>query len=186
VEAARQARDLIPGAQLVELDTDIHLIWLSDVIDDITREIEAFITQTAPPPTVDRALATVLALSGPPGDTVIERHGGRLLPSGALATFDGPAQAIRCALMLVAEDPSLAGAVHSGECELHPDGLRGVAVDVAEQLAATAPAGQVLVTQTVRDLVVGSPIPLQPQGHRTFRNIPGTWQILTATPSATP
>jgi DNA-binding SARP family transcriptional activator/pimeloyl-ACP methyl ester carboxylesterase len=181
VEAARQSRDLIPGARLVELDTDIHLIWLSDVIDQITREIEAFITQTAPLPAVDRALATVLALSAPPGDAAVERHGGHLLPSGALATFDGPAQAIRCALALVSQDQTLAAAVHTGECELHPDGLRGVAVDVAEQLAATTPPGQVHVTQTVRDLIVGSPIALVPRTPRTFQGIPGTWDILAVT-----
>jgi class 3 adenylate cyclase len=70
-------------------------------------------------------------------------------------------------------------AVHSGECELHPDGLRGVAVDVAQQLAASAAPGQVLVTQTVRDLIVGSTIQLEPQGRRSFQGLPGSWDVLT-------
>lgn len=197
VEAARQSRDLIPGARLVELDTDIHLIWLSDVIDVITREIEAFITQSTATANVERALATVLAVADPnPShrrqttiDTIIERFGGcRLVPQvpgRAEATFDGPARAIHCAVALVAElgpeDQNVAGAVHSGECELHSDGLRGVAVDLAEQLAASTPPGQVLVTQTVRDLTVGSTIQLELRGRRSFKGIPGDWDILAVT-----
>ncbi len=196
VEAARQSRDLIPGARLVELDTDIHLIWLSDVIDVITREIEAFITQPTAAD-VEQALATVLAVADPhPShrrettiDTIIERFGGCRLPpqapGRAKATFDGPARAIHCALALVAElgpeDQNVAGAVHSGECELHSHGLRGVAIDLAEQLAASTPPGQVLVTQTVRDLTVGSTIQLEPRGRRSFKGIPGDWDILAVT-----
>jgi pimeloyl-ACP methyl ester carboxylesterase len=64
IEAARRRRDLIPGATLVELDSDIHLIWLSDVIDEITREIETFIGQATRVTEVDRVLATVLAVAG--------------------------------------------------------------------------------------------------------------------------
>jgi DNA-binding SARP family transcriptional activator/pimeloyl-ACP methyl ester carboxylesterase len=197
VEAARHSRDLIPGARLVELDSDIHLIWLSDVVDVITREIEAFITQPTAAADVERALATVLAVAdAQPGhrreatiDTTIERFGGCRLPpqapGRASATFDGPARAIRCALALVAElgleDHNVAAAVHSGECERQADGLRGVAVDLAEQLAAATPPGQVLVTQTVRDLTVGSPVALEPRGRRSFDGIPGAWDILAVT-----
>lgn len=197
VEAARQSRDLIPGARLVELDSDIHLIWLSDVIDVITREIEAFITQSTATANAERALATVLAVADPTPshrrettiDTIIERFGGCRLPpqapGRAEATFDGPAGAIHCALALVAElgpeHQNVAGAVHSGECELHSHGLRGVAVDLAEQLAASTPPGQVLVTQTVRDLTVGSTIQLEPRGRRSFEGIPGDWDILAVT-----
>jgi DNA-binding SARP family transcriptional activator/pimeloyl-ACP methyl ester carboxylesterase len=197
VEAARQSRDLIPGARLVELDTDIHLIWLSDVIDVITREIEAFIAQSTATAKVERVLATVLAVADPhPShirettiDTIIERFGGFRLPAQApgraTATFDRPARALHCALALVAElgpeDQNVAGAVHSGECERHSHGLRGVAVDLAEQLAASTPPGQVLVTQTVRDLTVGSTIQLEPRGRRSFKGIPGDWDILAVT-----
>lgn len=197
VEAARQSRDLIPGARLVELDSDIHLIWLSDVIDVITREIEAFITRSTATANVELALATVLAVADPnPShrrdttiDTIIERFGGCRLPpqtpGRAKATFDGPARAIHCALALIAElgpeVQNVAGAVHSGECERHSRGLRGVAVDLAEQLAASTPPGQVLVTQTVRDLTVGSTIQLEPQGRRSFKGIPGDWDILAVT-----
>jgi pimeloyl-ACP methyl ester carboxylesterase len=192
VEAARDSRDLIPGARLVELDSDVHLIWLSDVVDVITQEIEAFITRPTAPAEPERAVATVLAVADPnPGhgrdatiDKIIERFGGGRLtpqaPGRSRATFDGPARAIRCALALVAEQ-NVAGAVHSGECQLHADELHGVAVDLAEQLAAGAPPGQVLVTQTVRDLTVGSAIQLEPRGRRVFEGIPGDWEILAVT-----
>jgi DNA-binding SARP family transcriptional activator/pimeloyl-ACP methyl ester carboxylesterase len=189
VEAARQSQELIPGAELVELDSDIHLIWLSDVIDEVTSEIEAFIYRTIPPTNVDHALATVLAIACPNPtrrrdaaiDTIIERFGGRPLRGRGRATFDGPARAIRCARALVAElgveNQKIAAAIHSGECELHQHGVRGVAVDLAEQLAASAEPSQVLVSQTVRDLIVGSTIQLEPQGQRAFHGIPGDWDI---------
>ncbi len=192
VEAARRSRDLIPGATLVELDSDIHLIWLSDVVDEITREIEAFIGRTVPIDHVDRALVTVLAVAcrgrAERHDAIaatVERFDGRPLPTPGLATFDGPARAIRCALALVAalaaDDPTVAAAVHSGECELAAGGVRGVAVDLAERLAADAEAGQVMVSQTIRDLVVGSTIELEPRGRRAFDGVPGgDWEVFAA------
>jgi len=193
VEAARHCRELIPGATLVELDSDIHLIWLSDVVDEITRAIEAFIARTTPVTAVDRVLATVLATAGadPGGSddalvrTIAERWGGRPLGRPGCAAFDGPARAIRCARALVAElggqGRTVGAAVHSGECEPQADGLRGVAVDVAGELAAGARGGEVLVTQTVRDLIVGSPIELEPRGRRTFRGVPGDWEVFAVT-----
>jgi len=201
VEAARDSRDLIPGARLVELDSDTHLIWLSDAIDTIAREIEAFIGLSAGPVDPERALATVLAVADPqPGPgreaavaATVERLGGCRLPSPgpgrSRATFDGPARAIRCALALVAElgpgDGPVAAAVHSGECERHAQGLRGVAIDLADQLAAAARPGEVLVTQTVRDLTVGSAIGLEPRGRRLFDGVPGDWDVLAVSPRPT-
>ena len=183
VEAARHASELIPGATLVELDSDIHLIWLSDVVDEITRAIEAFITRAAPVAAVDRVLATVLATSH--DDVLVpqiaERWGGRPLGRPGCAAFDGPARAIRCARALVSELGGVGAAVHSGECEPDGDGLRGVAVDVAAELAASARGGEVLVTQTVRDLVVGSPIAVEPRGRRAFRGVPGDWEVFAVT-----
>jgi hypothetical protein len=193
VAAARHCCELIPGATLVELDSDIHLIWLSDVVDEITRAIEAFIARTAPVTVVDRVLATVLATAGPdrdePGDalvrTIVERWGGHPVGRPGCAAFDGPARAIRCARALVSElgaqGLTVGAAVHSGECEPEGDGLRGVAVDVARELAAGAGRGDVLVTQTVRDLVVGSPIELESRGRRAFSGVPGDWEVFAVT-----
>jgi pimeloyl-ACP methyl ester carboxylesterase len=193
VAAARHCCELIPGATLVELDSDIHLIWLSDVVDEITRAIEAFIARTAPVTVVDRVLATVLATAGPdrdePGDalvrTIVERWGGHPVGRPGCAAFDGPARAIRCARALVSElgaqGLTVGAAVHSGECEPEGDGLRGVAVDVARELAAGAGRGDVLVTQTVGDLVVGSPIELESRGRRAFSGVPGDWEVFAVT-----
>ncbi|HEX4490120.1 MAG TPA: alpha/beta fold hydrolase [Acidimicrobiia bacterium] len=197
VEAARLCRDLIPGAALVELDSDIHLIWLSDVVDDIAREIEAFIDRTVPSADVDRVLATVLAVASSPVsprrdaeiDAVVERCRGVIVGNG-LATFDGPARAIRCARALVSEigsDATRPGvAVHSGECQRLGDAVRGVAVDIARELAGSAESGQVLVSQTVRDLVVGSTIEFRPHAPRSFRGVPGEWDVFEVVPPGVP
>jgi class 3 adenylate cyclase len=189
IGAARLTHDLIPGSKLVELDSDIHLIWVSDMIPEVAAEIEAFVNQTFSPVEVDRVLATVLAVapptlsrrSGDAIDAIVERFCGRPLQGTVRATFDGPARAIRCARALLAElgatDPGLAVAVHSGECELTDDGVRGPAVDLAEQLAASAEPGQVLVSQTVRDLLAGSTTRLEPRGRRSFEQVPGEWDV---------
>jgi class 3 adenylate cyclase len=189
IEAARYNKELIPGAALVELDSDVHLIWLSDVVDDITNEIENFIARTVPTSTVERALATVMAVTLPDRarhfaamiDVVVERCGGNPLREPGVATFDGPARAIRCALALISEigtDAQQVGvAVHSGECRLGNEGLHGVAVDMTRQLAAAAQPGQVLVSQTIRDLIVGSAIRLAPHGKCSFNGIPGDWDV---------
>ncbi len=170
IGAAREMRDQIKGAELVELDSDVHLIWLSDVIDEATRHIADFISRASRARGADRALATILAVGlrrrlAPHQDAVIdsivERSRGRTfrgttLPSFdgvARASFDGAARAVRCAVALASELPRIGVAVHSGECETSGEQVRGVAVDIATQLAATAEPGQVLVSQTVRDLL---------------------------------
>jgi pimeloyl-ACP methyl ester carboxylesterase len=185
VEAARHCRELIPGSTLVELDSDIHLIWLSDVVDEIAREIGAFIAGTTPVTAVDRVLATVLATSLDDARlrTIAERWGGRPLGWPGCASFDGPARAIRCARAIVTELRGVGAAVHSGECEPEGNGLRGVAVDVAGELATAARSGEVLVTQTVRDLVVGSSLELEPRGRRSFRGVPGEWDVFAVASS---
>lgn len=195
IDAARAMRDEIEGAQLVELDSDIHLIWLSDVIDDATRHIEGFISRATRARDADRALATILAV-GPVRlaphqdaaiDTIVERargttFRGTTLPSFdalARASFDGAARAVRCAVALVSELPRIGVAVHSGECETSGHQVRGVAVDMAIQLAATATPGQVLVSQTVRDLLRGSAIDMRPHHQQRFKDVPGEWEIFS-------
>jgi pimeloyl-ACP methyl ester carboxylesterase len=187
VEGARLMRDLIPHATLVELDTDIHLIWLSDVVEVITQEIEHFVARSLPATETDRVLVTVLGIRPPVRghyrqariDEIVERFRGRPHPAG-LVTFDGPAQAIRCGRALldpVAGVGSIGVGVHSGECVVAPDGLRGVAIEVAEQLANSAPAGELLVSQTIRDLLAGAELGLQPRGRRSFTGVPGEWDV---------
>jgi len=199
IEAARSCRDLIPDAHLIELDSDIHLIWLSDVKDEITAAIASFVGRAAPSPAApDRALATVLAVRIPRTDrwpaqtftAIVERWRGRPSRTPGRATFEGPARAVECAQELIAElavrGHNGGAGVHSGECLFAGDDVQGVAVEIARQLAADADPGEVLVSQTVRDLVVGSSIRLEPRDRRTFDGVPGQWDVLAVVPPESP
>jgi pimeloyl-ACP methyl ester carboxylesterase len=202
IAAARAMRAEIEGARLIELDSDIHAIWLSDVIDDATRHIEDFISRAHHEPESDRALATILAV-GPAMrashqaaaiDSIVERWRGKpflgaALPSfegAARASFDGAARAVRCGMALVSELPRLGVAVHSGECAVSVAGPHGVAVDIAAKLAATAEPGRVLVSQTVRDLLLGSTIEIRPHRQQTFQDVPGNWEVFSVDRPARP
>jgi class 3 adenylate cyclase len=102
------------------------------------------------------------------------------------ATFDGPARAVACAQELIAEFAArghhVGAAVHSGECLLADGDVQGVAVEIACRLAADADPGEVLVSQTVRDLVVGSNIGLEPRDRRAFDGVPGKWDVFAIVP----
>jgi class 3 adenylate cyclase len=99
-----------------------------------------------------------------------------------LATFDGPTQAIRCAEALHAEAETLGirirSAIHTGECELLDAEIGGIAVDVAARMLEQASAGEILVSRTVRDLVIGSGTGFDDRGSVELRGVPGTWQLL--------
>jgi class 3 adenylate cyclase len=97
----------------------------------------------------------------------------------ARASFDGAARAVRCGVALASELPRLGVALHSGECAVSAAGVHGVAVDIATQLAATAEPGQVLVSQTVRDLLLGSTVEVRPHRQQTFKDVPGHWQVFS-------
>jgi pimeloyl-ACP methyl ester carboxylesterase len=195
IAAARAMCAEIEGARLIELDSDIHLIWLSDVVDEAGRHIEDFISRTNAAPDFDRALATILAV-GPATrgshqdaaiDSIVERWRGHPFLGAALpsfdgvarASFDGAARAVRCGVALASELPRLGVAVHSGECAVSAAGVHGIAVDIAAQLAATAEPGQVLVSQTVRDLLLGSTIDVRPHRKQTFQEVPGDWEVFS-------
>jgi len=189
IEAARLMHGLIAGSALVELDSDVHLIWLSDVIDEIADEIETFVGAAADvSDTGDTIVVTVLAIDPPMAgedmaamDAVVRRHGGHPLGIGNRAAFDSPASAIRCGLALVSHTGPhggrLAIGIHTGQCEVTEDGPGGIAVDLAGQLAVGAQPGQLLVSQTVRDLIIGSPVTLEPRGKRLFAGIQGEWEL---------
>jgi DNA-binding SARP family transcriptional activator/pimeloyl-ACP methyl ester carboxylesterase len=192
VEAARLCRNLIHGAELVELDSDIHLIWLSDVIDEITNQIERFIgREVASVGDFDRALATVLAVAMRHRDSwpeqwfhsTVEQWRGRPIDTPGLARFDGPARAVRCAQALLgalaSHGQETGAAIHTGECVLAANDVQGAAVDIARQLAIHARSGEVLVSQTVRDLLVGSNITLERRDSQRFDGIEGVWDVFS-------
>jgi class 3 adenylate cyclase len=115
----------------------------------------------------------------------VEHAGGRMVKTtgdGVLARFDAAGRAVRCAQAIVAEGRQLGLAVragvHAGECEVRGDDLAGMTVHVAARVAALARAGEVLVTGTVRDAVIGSDLTFDERGRHTLRGVPGEWAVL--------
>ena len=195
----------IPGAHYVELPGQNHIPWIDG--EDILDEIQEFLTGVREPAEPDRVLATVLftdivgstVRAHELGDRrwrdLLERHNeiirrdlerfrGREVDTagdGFFATFDGPARAIRCAQSIVENVGSigveLRSGLHTGECELVGDSVRGIAVHTGARVAAVASSGEVLVSQTVKDLVAGSGIDFADRGVHDLKGIPGEWRL---------
>jgi class 3 adenylate cyclase len=106
---------------------------------------------------------------------------------GFFATFEGPARAIRAAQAICAGVRELGldvrAGIHVGECELHDGKVAGLAVSIGARVAAAAGAGEVLVSQTVKDLVAGTGLVLEDRGERELKGVPGTWRLYAATES---
>jgi class 3 adenylate cyclase len=114
----------------------------------------------------------------------VARWRGRMVKStgdGALATFDGPARAIRCAAALRAalhgEEVRIRAGLHTGEIELRSDDIGGIAVHIAARVEGLAEPDEVLVTKTVTDLVAGSGISFADRGQHDLKGVPGSWQL---------
>lgn len=206
VESGRFLAENIPGAKLIELAGDDHIPWVGDS-DAILDEIEEFLTGVRRRPEPDRVLATVLftdivgstqhlADVGDKawGDLLAAHHrivrrelvrfGGREMGTtgdGFVATFDGPARGIRCALA-IAEAVRRAGlevraGLHTGEIELGAEGIHGITVHIGARIGALAAPGEVLVSRTVKDLVAGSGLVFRDAGMHTLKGVPDTWQL---------
>ena len=206
VEQGRYLAEHIPGAKLVELAGDDHLWWVGDT-EAIVNEIAEFLTgeqQTIEP---DRVLATVLFTdivdstrrAAELGDQrwcdllgsfhamlarEITRFRGHYVEStgdGCLATFDGPARALRCAAAIIAESRlmglEIRAGLHTGEIELRGTNIRGLAVHIAARVLAQARANEVWLSRTVKDLVVGSGFEFLDQGEFSLKGIPGEWRL---------
>jgi class 3 adenylate cyclase len=206
-EAVREFAELIPGARHREIPGAEGVIF--DVLDSelLADLIEEFVTGSAPAPVTNRVLASVLFTdlvgstqrASELGDrswtellerhhaaarSAIERHGGetvKTLGDGVLATFTGPAQAVRCAEEIIAEARSqgleLRSGVHTGEVEVSPDDISGLAVHLAARIMALAGAGEILVSRTVRDLVVGSELRFADRGEHELKGIDEPWHL---------
>jgi class 3 adenylate cyclase/pimeloyl-ACP methyl ester carboxylesterase len=206
VEAGRLLADRIPGARILEFPGIDHAFWVSDP-DLMSDDIEQFVTGSVNHAEPDRVLATVLftdivgstEMAARLGDTawrqVLERHdtlisqcvasyGGRVVKNigdGALASFDGPARAVRCGAELCTTAPELGvqlrAGVHTGECEAIGDDLGGLAVHIGARVGSLAEAGEVLVSGTVKDLVVGSGMHFADHGEHELKGVPGSWRV---------
>jgi class 3 adenylate cyclase len=208
VQAGRYLADHIPGARYLEVDGADHAPWFTEPDKILTEIEEFLTGSHAAPAQSHRALRTVLFTdmvastehAAATGDRrwravlqrfgeitaeLTERFGGTVVKStgdGYLATFDGPTQAIRCAEALRADAESLAiqirAGIHTGECELLDTDIGGIAVHIAARILGRAGAGEILVSRTVRDLVVGSGTGFEDRGSVELRGVPGTWQLL--------
>jgi class 3 adenylate cyclase len=123
----------------------------------------------------------------------VREHGGRVVKSlgdGMLATFAGPAQAVRCAQALIDElaglEVDLRAGVHTGEIEVIGEDVGGMAVHLGARVSATASAAEVLVSSTVRDLVVGSDLQFAEAGEHELKGIPGAWRLYRLQTGAPP
>lgn len=204
VEEGRYVASKIPGSKYVEFEGDDHLPFVGNQ-GEILDEIERFVTGSQTTDDHDRVLATVvnirMMVTEKRGDadrkTLIDGAGmfvrrqlelyrGREISfddNGLLATFDGPARAIRYAAMIYDSATqlgvSLKTGVHTGECDVIDGIYSGFAVELAQRIAADAAPGNILVSRTVKDLVAGSGISFQEQTVRSFDGIEGEWRLFT-------
>jgi len=204
-ELSRDVADRIPGAKATRVSgADYSEMWLSS---EIPEEIERFVAGEPVVEVPDTVLATVLftdivgstAVAAELGDRawrqLLERHHALVrrelaryrgeekdtAGDGFFATFDGPARAIRCADAVVGGVRALGlevrAGVHTGECELHEGKVAGLAVVIGARVAAAAQAGEVLVSQTVKDLVAGAGLEFEERGEQQLKGVPGTWRV---------
>ena len=206
IEHSRYIAAHTPGARYVELEGSDNMFSLGDS-EALIGEIEEHLTGVRHVHEPDRMLATVLFTdicdstrrAAEMGDSgwrtllerhdalfrhALDRHRGREVKrtgDGFLATFDGPARAIRCAAS-VAEAMSSLGievraGLHTGELEVMDNDLGGLAVHIAARVLDRASPSEVLVSGTVKDLVVGSGIEFDDRGAHELRGVPGEWRL---------
>jgi len=206
VEAGRYLAAHIPEARYVELPGEDHWWWSGDYAA-IIDEIQEFLTGDRPIPEHDRVLATVLftdivasteqaaQLGDRKWKSLLERHNdlvrrhlqrfrGQEIDTagdGFLATFDGPARAIRCA-QTIARDARAIGievraGLHTGEIERLGADIGGIAVHLAARVMALAGPSEVLVSSTVKDLVAGSGITFEDRGRHALKGVPDEWHL---------
>jgi pimeloyl-ACP methyl ester carboxylesterase len=206
IGGSRYIASVIPDAKFVQLPGSDHVFFGSDS-DALLVEIQEFVTGVRPPPGADRVLATVLfadlvgstELLARIGDerwrsllaefrrlvrTELGRSGGREIDNpgdGFLASFDGPARAVRCALAIRAAlgsiDLSVRQGLHTGEVEIVGAKLEGLAVHLGARVAGAASGGEILVSSTVKDLVAGSGLRFTDRGTHQLKGVPDEWHL---------
>ena len=204
-DMARDVADRIPGAKAMRVSgVDYSELWLSQ---EIPEEVERFVAGEPVAEVPDTVLSTVLftdivgssSVAAELGDRawreLLERHHALVrrelaryrgeekdtAGDGFFATFDGPARAIRCADAIVEGVRPLGleirAGVHTGECEVHEGKVAGLAVVIGARVAAAADASEVLVSQTVKDLVAGAGLEFEERGERELKGVPDPWRL---------
>jgi pimeloyl-ACP methyl ester carboxylesterase len=215
VEAGRYLAANIPGAKYLELPGDNHIPVLEpDIINQIIGEVEEFLTGSRTDAEIDRVLATVMFTdivestkrAAEVGDrqwrALLDRHDDivrqqltrfrghevKNLGDGFLATFDGPARAVRCASAIAETVRPLGIAVrsglHTGEIELKPHDIGGIAVHIAARVADIAEPSETIVSSTVRDLVAGSGLRFRDRGLHALRGLPEELHVYSVVTAA--
>ncbi|MGH2792696.1 MAG: adenylate/guanylate cyclase domain-containing protein [Actinomycetota bacterium] len=202
----RYLAEHIPGAKYVELP-GVDYSWYAGDQDSVLDEVQAFFTGARPAPDVDRVLATILftdivdstrrasAIGDRRWRELLDAHDrvasdeigrfrGRLIKStgdGVLATFDGPARAVRCAGAIAeslgSRGVEIRAGLHTGEVELRGEDVGGIAVHLASRVMAEAGPRETVVSSTVKDLVVGSGIEFNDRGTHELKGVPGEWRL---------
>jgi pimeloyl-ACP methyl ester carboxylesterase/class 3 adenylate cyclase len=207
IERMRLTTARIAGAHLVELPGDEHFFWVADheqMLEEIERFVGEFHDQEAD---LERFLATVMftdivgsteratALGDRGWKDLVEAHHARVrgqlarfrgveidtAGDGFFATFDGPGRAIRCAQAIVTSVRDLGieirAGLHTGEVQRIGDNVGGIAVNIGARIGAKAGASEVLVSQTVRDLVAGSGLTFADAGEHELKGVPDRWHL---------
>jgi class 3 adenylate cyclase/alpha-beta hydrolase superfamily lysophospholipase len=205
IEHGRYLADHIAGATFVELPgRDLAVVANGDHVID---EVAEFLTGERPELEIERILTTVLftdivgstnqaaSLGDRRWRALLDAHDQAVRDQlrrfrgteinttgdGFVACFDGPARAIRCTGAIVAAVGTLGielrAGLHTGECEVRGDDLAGLSVHIAARVGALAAPGEILVSATVKDLVVGSGIQFTPRGAHELRGAPGNWEL---------
>jgi pimeloyl-ACP methyl ester carboxylesterase len=203
---ARYMAERIPAAKLVELPGVDHIPWVGDT-ELLVQEVEEFLTGERHAAESERVLATVqftdivqsteraAALGDRSWKQLLQgfqslvrqelsRFRGREIDTagdGFLAAFDGPARAIRCAAAVRegarAQGIEIRAGVHTGECEIIGEKLGGIAVHIGSRVAGKAEPGEIIVSQTVKDLVAGSGMTFAERGTHALKGVPGDWRL---------
>ncbi len=206
IEEGRYIASKLRNATLVEVPGGDHFFWAGDP-EPFLAEIEEFVTGHRTPEEPERVLATALftdivgstetaaALGDQSWRDLLDRHNSLIRAEfvrwrgtevdtagdGFLATFDGPARAIRCARAISTSVESLGVAVrcglHTGEMEIVDGNVSGLAVHIGARISSFAGSGEVLVSRTVKDLVAGAGFEFESRGVHTLKGVPDDWQI---------
>jgi class 3 adenylate cyclase len=210
VDLGQELAEGIPGATYIELPGADYFPFAGDTVA-LVGELEEFVTGNRRSPVGERVLSTVLftdiagstALAANMGDqgwkALLDAHNDlvrrqltryrgnevKTTGDGFLATFDGPARAIRCA-DAIREGARRLGldiraGVHTGEIEVRGTDVAGIAVHIASRVASCAQPGQVLVSHAVPPLVVGAGIEFAEVGQRDLKGVPGDWTLFAVT-----